>query len=197
MKLLVIDNFDSFTYNLVQYFGQLGVEQEIRRNDAVTVQEAQGLKPDAILLSPGPRTPDQAGVSLSMVEAFAGKKPVFGVCLGHQCVGQFFGANVVRAERLMHGKTSSIRHQGRGLFDGIPDGFSATRYHSLILERGSLPECLEITAETAEGEIMAVKHRDLAVWGVQFHPESLATEQGIKILQNFIDLCSNCSVEGV
>ena len=191
MKLLVIDNFDSFTYNLVQYFGQLGVEQEIRRNNAVSVQEAQDLEPDAILLSPGPCTPDQAGVSLSMVEAFAGKKPVLGVCLGHQCVGQFFGANVVRAERLMHGKTSPIRHRSEGLFSGLPVGFSATRYHSLILERGSLPECLQITAETNEGEIMAVKHRDLAVWGVQFHPESLATEDGIRILQNFLDLCKS------
>ncbi|MFP6902003.1 MAG: aminodeoxychorismate/anthranilate synthase component II [Opitutales bacterium] len=197
MKLLVIDNFDSFSYNLVQYFGQLGVEQEIRRNDAVSVKEAQALEPDAILLSPGPCTPDQAGVSLSIIEAFAGKKPVLGVCLGHQCVGQFFGAKVVRAERLMHGKTSPIRHRGEELFAGLPNGFAATRYHSLILERHSLPGCLEIYAETDEGEIMAVKHRALPVWGVQFHPESLATEQGIIILQNFIDLCKNSRVEGV
>ena len=189
MKLLVIDNFDSFTYNLVQYFGQLGVEQEVCRNDALTPQEAIELGADALVVSPGPCDPDQAGGSLAIIDAFAGEKPVFGVCLGHQCVGQHFGGKVVRADRLMHGKTSPIKHQGEGLFEGLPEGFAATRYHSLILDRPSLPECLKITAETEEGEIMAVQHRDLPVWGVQFHPESLATEDGLRILQNFLDLC--------
>ena len=197
MKLLVIDHFDSFTYNLVQYFGQLGVEPEVRRNDSLTPREGLDLQPDALVVSPGPCYPDQVGVSLAIIEAFAGKKPVFGVCLGHQCVGQHFGGKVVQADRLMHGKTSPIRHRGEGLFAGLPEGFAATRYHSLILERSTIPDCLEIIADTEEGEIMAVGHRELPVWGVQFHPESLATEQGIKILQNFIDLCSNCSVEGV
>ncbi len=189
MKLLVIDNFDSFTYNLVQYFGQLGVEQEIRRNDAVTVDEAWKLAPDAIVVSPGPCDPDQAGGSLEIIEAFVGKKPILGVCLGHQCVGQNFGGKVIRAERLMHGKTSPIRHRGEGLFAGLPDGFEATRYHSLILERSTFPDCLEIIADTEEGEIMALQHRELLVWGVQFHPESFATKNGIKILQNFLHLC--------
>ena len=191
MKLLVIDNFDSFTYNLVQYFGQLGVEQEVRRNNALSAEEALALNPDALLVSPGPCDPDQAGVSLSVIEAFSSRKPIFGVCLGHQCVGQYFGGKVIRADRLMHGKTSAIRHHGKGLFSGIPDGFSATRYHSLILDRPSLPDCLEITAETEEGEIMAMQHKELPVWSVQFHPESLATEHGMTILQNFIDLCEN------
>ena len=191
MKLLVIDNFDSFTYNLVQYFGQLGVEQEVCRNDALTPQEAIDLGSDALVVSPGPCTPDQAGGSLAIIDAFAGKKPVFGVCLGHQCVGQHFGGKVVRADRLMHGKTSPIKHLGEGLFEGLPEDFAATRYHSLILDRPSLPECLKITAETEEGEIMAVQHRDLPVWGVQFHPESLATEDGLRILQNFLDLCES------
>ncbi len=189
MKLLVIDNFDSFTYNLVQYFGQLGVEQEIRRNDAVTVDEAWKLAPDAIVVSPGPCDPDQAGGSLEIIEAFVGKKPILGVCLGHQCVGQNFGGKVIRAECLMHGKTSPIRHRGEGLFAGLPDGFEATRYHSLILERSTFPDCLEIIADTKEGEIMALQHRELLVWGVQFHPESFATKNGIKILQNFLHLC--------
>ncbi len=193
MKLLVIDNFDSFTYNLVQYFGQLGVEQDVRRNNALTAEEALALDPDAVVVSPGPCAPDQAGASLSIIKAFAGRKPIFGVCLGHQCVGQHFGGKVVQAERLMHGKTSSIRHQGKGLFTELPDGFAATRYHSLILDRPSLPDCLEIIAETGENEIMAVRHRELPVWGVQFHPESLATEDGIIILQNFLDLCKKGS----
>ena len=191
MKLLVIDNFDSFTYNLVQYFGQLGVEQDVYRNDAISAEEAVALNPDALLVSPGPCDPDQAGVSLEVIEAFAGRKPILGVCLGHQCVGQHFGGKVVRANRLMHGKTSSIQHDGKGLFSGIPASFSATRYHSLILDRPSLPECLEITAETEDSEIMALQHRELPVWSVQFHPESLATEHGMSILQNFIDLCQS------
>jgi len=189
MKLLVIDNFDSFTYNLVQYFGQLGVNPDIHRNDAITAEKALALEPDAVVISPGPCDPDQAGVSLEIVNAFAGEKPILGVCLGHQCVGQHFGGKVVRADRLMHGKTSPIQHNGKGLFKGLPDGFEATRYHSLILDRPSLPDCLEITAETEEGEIMAVRHRDMSVLGVQFHPESLATQHGVNILKNFLDPC--------
>ncbi|MFP6855328.1 MAG: aminodeoxychorismate/anthranilate synthase component II [Opitutales bacterium] len=189
MKLLIIDNFDSFTYNLVQYFGQLGVEQEVRRNNDFTTDEARAMNPDALVISPGPCSPDQAGSSLAMIDAFAGKKPVFGVCLGHQCVGQHFGGKVVGAERLMHGKTSPIHHRGEDLFKDLPDGFAATRYHSLILDRPSLPDCLQVNAETTEGEIMAIRHNDLSIWGVQFHPESLATENGIKILQNFLELC--------
>ncbi|MBG31158.1 MAG: anthranilate/aminodeoxychorismate synthase component II [Opitutae bacterium] len=189
MKLLVIDNFDSFTYNLVQDFGQLGVSPNIYRNDSITTEEALALDPDGVVISPGPCDPDQAGVSLDMIGSFAGKTPILGVCLGHQCVGQHFGGKVVRADRLMHGKTSPIQHNEKDLFKGLPCGFEATRYHSLILDRPSLPDCLEITAETKEGEIMAVSHREMPVWGVQFHPESLATESGATILKNFIDSC--------
>lgn len=186
--LLVIDNFDSFTYNLVQYFGELGVAQRVFRNDAITVEEALALKPERLMISPGPCDPDQAGVSLAMIKAFAGKIPVFGVCLGHQCVGQFFGGRVVRAGRLMHGKTSPVRHKGQELFEGLPNPLRATRYHSLLVEREGLPECLEITAETEEGEIMGLRHRELPVWGVQFHPESYATEEGKRMLENFLRL---------
>lgn len=186
VMLLVIDNYDSFTYNLVQYFGQLGVEQRVVRNDAITVEEALEMDPDRVLVSPGPCSPDDAGISLDIVKAFAGLKPLFGVCLGHQCIGQVYGGNVVRADRLMHGKTSPIKHNGKGLFSGIANPFAGTRYHSLLVERDSFPECLEITAETDEGEIMGLEHRNLPVWGVQFHPESIATEHGMKILENFL-----------
>lgn len=186
--LLVVDNYDSFTFNLVQYLGELGVEQKVVRNDEISVEEALELNPDRVLLSPGPCSPNEAGISLEMVKAFAGKKPLFGVCLGHQCIGQAFGGNIVRAGRLMHGKTSPIRHQGSGLFQDMENPFPATRYHSLLIERESCPEVLEITAETEEGEIMAVQHRELPLWGVQFHPESLATENGKKILENFLNL---------
>ncbi len=186
--LLVIDNFDSFTYNLVQYFGQLGVEQRVFRNDEITPEQALALKPDRVLLSPGPGCPLEAGVTLDIIRAFAGLKPIFGVCLGHQSIGQCFGGRVLRAERLMHGKLSPILHRGAGLFRGMPSPFRATRYHSLIVERSSLPDCLEITAETAEGEIMGLRHRTLPIWGVQFHPESIATEHGMKILENFLSL---------
>ena len=196
MKLLVIDNFDSFTYNLVQDFGQLGVTPDIHRNDAITVDQALSLGPDAVVISPGPCDPDQAGVSLEIIRSFAGKKPILGVCLGHQCVGQHFGGKVVRADRLMHGKTSPIQHNEKDLFKGLPSGFEATRYHSLILDRPSLPDCLEITAETKEGEIMAISHRDMPIWGVQFHPESLATENGATILKNFLDTCKPEDSEG-
>jgi anthranilate synthase/aminodeoxychorismate synthase-like glutamine amidotransferase len=186
--LLVIDNFDSFTYNLVQYFGQLGVEQRVFRNNEITPEKALALKPDRVLLSPGPCTPREAGVTLGIIGAFAGRAPIFGVCLGHQAVGQFFGGNVVRAGRLMHGKTSPINHKDTDVFHGLPQGFAATRYHSLLVERSSFPKDLEITAETAEGEVMGLRHRTLPIWGVQFHPESIATAGGMKILENFLAL---------
>ena len=186
--LLVIDNFDSFTYNLVQYFGQLGVAQRIFRNNEITPAEALALKPERVLLSPGPCSPGEAGVTLEIIRAFAGVKPILGVCLGHQAIGQFFGGQVDRAGRLMHGKTSPIQHRGTDLFRGMPQGFAATRYHSLLVERATFPAALEITAETAEGEVMGLRHRTLPIWGVQFHPESIATEGGMKILQNFLEL---------
>lgn len=186
--LLVIDNFDSFTYNLVQYFGQLGVEQRVVRNDAINPAQALALNPERVVLSPGPCSPAEAGVSLDLLEAFVGKVPVLGVCLGHQCIGQHFGGRVVRADRLMHGKTSPILHRGTDLFAGLPSPFGATRYHSLLVERSSLPGCLEVTAETAEGEIMGLRHRTERVFGVQFHPESLATDNGMQILRNFLQL---------
>jgi anthranilate synthase/aminodeoxychorismate synthase-like glutamine amidotransferase len=186
--LLVIDNFDSFTYNLVQYYGQLGVEQRVFRNNAITVEEALKLNPDKVLLSPGPCSPSEAGVTLEMIGAFAGKVPIFGVCLGHQAVGQYFGGNVVRAGRLMHGKTSPIQHKGTDVFKGLPSPFAATRYHSLLVERATLPDCLEITADTAEGEIMGLRHKTLPIYGVQFHPESYATENGLQLLKNFLEL---------
>ncbi len=186
--LLVIDNFDSFTYNLVQYFGQLGVAQRIFRNNEITPAEALALKPERILLSPGPCAPGEAGVTLDIIRAFAGVKPILGVCLGHQAIGQYFGGQVVRAGRLMHGKTSPIQHRGTDLFRGMPQGFAATRYHSLLVERTTFPAELEITAETAEGEVMGLRHRQLPIWGVQFHPESIATENGMNILKNFLSL---------
>jgi anthranilate synthase/aminodeoxychorismate synthase-like glutamine amidotransferase len=186
--LLVIDNYDSFTYNLVQYFGQLGVEQRIFRNNEITPAEALALNPDRVLLSPGPCSPAEAGVTLAMIEAFKGKKPIFGVCLGHQSIGHYFGGRVIRADRLMHGKTSPIRHKDTDVFHGMPQDFAATRYHSLLVERATLPDCLEVTADTTEGEIMGLRHKTLPIWGVQFHPESIATEGGMRILQNFLEL---------
>ena len=186
--LLVIDNFDSFTYNLVQYFGELGVEQQVFRNNAITTEEALALNPERVVISPGPCSPNEAGVSLEMIGAFAGVKPLLGVCLGHQSIGQYFGGKVVRAERLMHGKTSPVYHHDTDIFKGLPNPMRATRYHSLLVEHSSLPDCLEVTAETKEGEIMGLAHKDLPVWGVQFHPESLATEQGMKMLENFLRL---------
>ncbi|MGF1448492.1 MAG: anthranilate synthase component II [Opitutales bacterium] len=186
--LLVIDNFDSFTYNLVQYFGMLGVEQRVFRNDAINVKEALALNPERVMLSPGPCSPNEAGRSLELVGAFAGKKPLLGVCLGHQCIGQYFGGEVVRAERLMHGKTSKVYHEDSDVFRGLSRPFEATRYHSLLVERESLPGCLAVTAQTEAGEIMGLRHRELPVYGVQFHPESYATEDGLKLLRNFLDL---------
>jgi anthranilate synthase/aminodeoxychorismate synthase-like glutamine amidotransferase len=186
--LLVIDNFDSFTYNLVQYFGQAGVEQRVFRNNEITAKAALALNPDRVLLSPGPCSPKEAGVTLDIIRAFAGRKPIFGVCLGHQAVGHYFGGNVVRAGRLMHGKTSPIRHRGSDVFRGMPPDFAATRYHSLLVDRATLPPELEVTADTEEGEIMGLRHRTLPIWGVQFHPESIATAGGTRILQNFLEL---------
>jgi len=186
--IVLIDNYDSFTYNLVQYFGQLGVDQRVFRNDEITPEQALALNPERVLLSPGPCSPREAGVTLDMIQAFAGKKPILGVCLGHQAIGHYFGGNVVRAERLMHGKTSPIRHDGKDLFKGLPQEFPGTRYHSLLVERASFPAELEITAETAEGEVMGLRHRRLPIWGVQFHPESIATPDGMKLLQNFLEL---------
>ena len=186
--LLVIDNFDSFTYNLVQYFGELGVEQQVYRNNAITVEEALELNPDRVMISPGPCSPNEAGVSLDMIAAFAGKKPLLGVCLGHQSIGQHFGGNIVRADRLMHGKTSPVKHRDTDIFAGLPNPMEATRYHSLIVERSTLPDCLAVTAETDEGEIMGLAHKDIPIWGVQFHPESLATQEGMKMLENFLKL---------
>ncbi|MEM0966785.1 MAG: aminodeoxychorismate/anthranilate synthase component II [Verrucomicrobiota bacterium] len=184
--LLLLDNYDSFTYNLVQYFGELGVLPEVFRNDQLTAEAADAMEPAAVVISPGPCSPNEAGESLSWIERFGGKVPLFGVCLGHQCIGQYFEGNVVRAERLMHGKTSPIHHNGEGLFKGLPNPFDATRYHSLIVERETFPEVLEITAETEEGEIMGLRHRDYEIHGVQFHPESLATIEGKTILENFL-----------
>ena len=186
--LLVIDNYDSFTFNLVQYFGQLGVEQRVFRNDEITPAEAVALKPERVLLSPGPCSPKEAGVTLDIIKAFAGRTPMLGVCLGHQSIGHYYGGNVVRASRLMHGKTSPICHRNTDVFRDMPQGFAATRYHSLLVERATFPKDLEITAETAEGEVMGLRHKTLPIWGVQFHPESIATEGGMKILQNFLEL---------
>lgn len=186
--LLVIDNYDSFTFNLVQYFGQLGVSMRVFRNDELTPAEAVKLNPERVLISPGPCTPSDAGVSIDIIKTFAGKKPVLGVCLGHQAMGQHFGGKVIRAPRQMHGKLSPITHRNTDIFKGLPSPFTATRYHSLLVERSSFPDCLEITAETAEGEIMGLRHKQFPVFGVQFHPESIATEGGMKILQNFLSL---------
>jgi len=186
--ILVIDNYDSFTYNLVQYLGELGAEMRVFRNDEITVEKAVALKPERVLVSPGPCTPKEAGISCDIVREFGPRLPLFGVCLGHQSIGDVYGGNIVRADRLMHGKTSPMIHEGESLFKGLPSPFDATRYHSLIIERESLPDCLKITAWTAEGEIMGVQHKEHPVHGVQFHPESILTVEGKKLLQNFLDL---------
>lgn len=186
--LLMIDNYDSFTYNLVQYFGQLKQEVIVKRNDQISLQEIADLNPDQIVISPGPCTPNEAGISLKTIERFAGQIPLLGVCLGHQSIGQVFGAKVVRAEQVMHGKNSLISHDGQGVFRGLNNPLNITRYHSLVLQPESLPECLETTARVLDGnEIMAIRHRTLALEGVQFHPESIMSEQGLKLLKNFID----------
>jgi len=187
--LLVIDNYDSFTYNLVQYFGELGeVDLLVRRNDEITPDEIAALQPSRICISPGPCTPSEAGISSEVIRRFGPEVPLLGVCLGHQCIGEVFGGQVVRADRLMHGKTSPIQHQGTGVFRELPNPFEATRYHSLIVKRETLPDCLEITAETAEGEIMGLTHRTLPIHGVQFHPESILTREGKTLLKNFLQL---------
>jgi len=191
MKVLMIDNYDSFTYNLVQYLGELGAEVEVRRNDQIGVDEVLASDASHIMLSPGPGTPDQAGVTLAVIEALAGRKPILGVCLGHQSIGQVYGGKIVHAGEIMHGKTSPVKHNGSGVFAGLASPFTATRYHSLVIDKHSLPDCLEITAwtEDAEGEldeIMGVRHREFAIEGVQFHPESILTEHGHALLQNFI-----------
>jgi anthranilate synthase/aminodeoxychorismate synthase-like glutamine amidotransferase len=184
--VLVIDNYDSFTYNLVQYLGELGADPVVHRHDALDIDGLEALDPDAVLISPGPGDPDGAGVSNDAIRAFAGKRPVLGVCLGHQCIGQVFGGTVVRAGQVMHGKTSLIHHDDRGVFAGLPNPFEATRYHSLVVDRGSLPAVLEISAETDDGTIMGLRHRELAVEGVQFHPESVLTAVGHDLLRNFL-----------
>jgi len=186
--LLVIDNYDSFTYNLVQYFGELGAEIVVHRNDQITLEEIEKLNPGRIVISPGPCTPTEAGVSCEVIAHFGTRKPILGVCLGHQGIGQVYGGEVVRADRLMHGKTSPILHHGENVFAGLPSPFEATRYHSLIVKRDTLPACLKITAETAEGEIMGLAHRELPVYGVQFHPESILTLEGKNLLKNFLQL---------
>jgi anthranilate synthase component 2 len=184
--ILVLDNYDSFTYNLVQYLGELGAEVKVVRNDELSVDEIEALAPERLVISPGPCTPNEAGISLELVARLAGKLPILGVCLGHQAIGQAFGGKVVRARQVMHGKVSHIRHDGRGVFAGVPDDFVATRYHSLVVERSSLPAALQVTAQAEDGEIMGLRHAALAVEGVQFHPEALLTEHGHRMLENFL-----------
>ena len=187
--LLVIDNYDSFTYNLVQYLGELGETVEVRRNDQVTVDEIEtSLQPERIVISPGPGTPDGAGVSLEVIDRFAGKIPLLGVCLGHQAIGQAFGGRVIRAPELMHGKASEVRHDSKTIFAGLSDHFLAGRYHSLIVEKESLPQCLEVSASTKDGIIMGLRHREWKIEGVQFHPESILTSEGKRLLANFLNL---------
>ncbi len=184
--ILMIDNYDSFTYNLVQYIGEMGEELQVFRNDKITIDEIEALSPDKIIVSPGPCTPKEAGISVQAIKHFGGKVPILGVCLGHQSIGYAFGGEIVRAGRLMHGKTSMIHHDGKGVFAGLPNPFQAIRYHSLVIERSTMPSCLEITAETDIGEIMGVRHKELAIEGVQFHPESILTEHGKDLLSNFV-----------
>ncbi|BDV43812.1 glutamine amidotransferase [Geotalea uraniireducens] len=186
--LLMIDNYDSFTFNIVQYFGELGEEVRVYRNDRITLEEIAALQPARLVISPGPCSPEEAGISVAAIRHFAGKLPILGVCLGHQSIGTAFGGRVARSSTLMHGKTSPIHHNGQGLFRGLPNPFNATRYHSLVVERATLPPCLEITAWVEEGEIMGLAHRELPVWGVQFHPESILTEGGMELLRNFLTM---------
>jgi anthranilate synthase component 2 len=191
--LLMIDNYDSFTYNLVQYLGELGADVHVHRNDAITLGEIAAWEPELIVISPGPCTPNEAGISVPLIQRFAGRIPILGVCLGHQAIGQAFGARIVRAQRVMHGKLSPISHDGRGVFAGVPSPFAATRYHSLAIERASLPAALEVTATADDGEIMGVRHRELAVEGVQFHPEAILTEHGKRLLANFLSGGASCA----
>lgn len=185
-KLFMLDNYDSFTYNIVQYFGELGAEVIVARNDEISIEEIEAMDPDLICVSPGPCTPAEAGISIEVIKHFAGKIPILGVCLGHQSIGAAFGGHVIRAKQLMHGKTSTITHHGTDIFTDIPSPYTVTRYHSLAIERDSLPECLEITAETDDGEIMAVAHKELPVFGVQFHPESVLSDYGHELFNNFL-----------
>jgi len=187
--IAVLDNYDSFTYNLVQYLGTLGADVTVHRNDAVTAKELAALKPDGLVISPGPGEPRDAGISEDAIRALAGKVPILGVCLGHQALGEVYGGRVVRAQRLMHGKTSPILHKGRGLFAGLDNPFEATRYHSLIVERESLPACFDVMAWTPENELMGIRHKEHETWGVQFHPESILTTSGLKLIENFLTLC--------
>lgn len=189
MNITMIDNYDSFTYNLVQYFGELGAEVRVYRNDTITVEEVERENPDAIVISPGPCTPAQAGISNAVIATLGPRIPTLGVCLGHQCLGEVYGGHVIRAPQIMHGKTSLVYHNGRDLFLGLPSPFDAIRYHSLIVERSSLPACLEVTAQTADGLIMGLRHTAFPIWGVQFHPESIATQAGKELLGNFLTLC--------
>ena len=184
--LLLIDNYDSFTYNLAQYLGELGADVHVHRNDVITIEQIAAWQPSGIVISPGPCTPSEAGISVAAIQRFAGKIPILGVCLGHQAIGQAFGGRIVRAREVMHGKLSSVTHDGRGVFGGIPSPFEVTRYHSLVIERASLPECLDISATTPDGEIMGVRHRAMRVEGVQFHPEAILTEHGHALLENFL-----------
>ena len=186
--VLVIDNYDSFTYNLVQYLGELNVTLQVHRNDQITVEQARALNPERILVSPGPCSPKEAGLSNDIIREFGSRIPVFGVCLGHQCIGHTFGASVVVNYRMMHGKPSPIFHNGQDLFEGMPNPFNATRYHSLVVQRDTLPDFMEVTAETEEKEVMGLRHKQLPIWGVQFHPESILTESGRQILKNFLKL---------
>ncbi|MFP3870444.1 MAG: anthranilate synthase component II [Syntrophobacteria bacterium] len=185
--IIVIDNYDSFTYNLVQYLGILGATVEVRRNDKITLDEIEAMKPERLVISPGPGIPQTAGISIPMIQRFYREVPILGVCLGHQAVGAAFGGRVVHAARLMHGKTSEIHHDGRGIFRGVPDPFTATRYHSLAIDRRDLPDCLEVSALAEDGEIMGLRHLEYAVEGIQFHPESILTHEGMRILKNFLD----------
>ena len=185
--ILMIDNYDSFTYNLVQYLGELGANLVVHRNDKITLDQIEDLAPEKIVISPGPCTPREAGISCDLIRQFAGRVPLLGVCLGHQCIGDVFGGDVVRAGRLMHGKTSLIHHNGEQIFDNLDNPFEATRYHSLIVKKETLPDCLELTAWTAQDEIMGFRHKDYPIWGVQFHPESILTVEGKKLLKNFLN----------
>jgi anthranilate synthase/aminodeoxychorismate synthase-like glutamine amidotransferase len=189
--VLLVDNYDSFVYNLVQELGELGAEPVVHRNDAIDVAGIRSQRPDAIVISPGPGRPEDSGISLAVVEQLSGEIPILGVCLGHQCIGQAFGARIVQAPVIMHGKTSDVSHDGRGVFYGLPDPFVATRYHSLVVDPGSMPEVLEITATSSDGVIMGLRHRELAVEGVQFHPESVLTTSGPRLLENFLALASS------
>ncbi len=187
MKLLMVDNYDSFTFNLVQYFGELGAEVEVHRNDEITIAEIEAKRPDWLVISPGPCSPAEAGISVEAIRHFAGKLPILGVCLGHQAIGEAFGGKVIRAKQVMHGKTSLIAHTGEGVFKDLPSPFTVIRYHSLAIERASLPDCLEVTAWTDDGEIMGVRHKEYDIEGVQFHPESILSEHGHALLKNFLD----------